>query len=131
VVTGRSSVGQVVDKVKDPATPAVDTGEEQLPLPDVVRGEWTSLASVADQWTDPKWANDVRPGVERVEVFALPDEQEKANALFARAHPPGCPQIVILRREPLRSAGRLVLFVLYQEIEYRKLLPRHETEAQP
>ena len=123
----RNSVGAVVSphEISDASQIGIiqDDGQEQLPLPDYVTGVWTCKASVLDQFSNERWQNDVRAGVEKVAVFELPSQQDEANKLFARAHPPGSPEILILRRDPMRSAGKLVLFVLYQEVEYRTLLP--------
>jgi hypothetical protein len=121
----RRSVGQSVKP--DPAKAAEDVAaEEQLPINDIISGEWSTKASFADQFVNVKWQNDCRPGVEKVGVFKLPDQQDEVNKLFARAHPPGSPQIAILRREPLLAKGTIMLFVLYQEIEYRRILPNPE-----
>jgi hypothetical protein len=122
-MSSRTSIGSAVPARPVSEPEEVRESEEQLPLNVTRTGEWSCRASFADQFSNPLWRNDVRPGVEKVAVFKLPDQQDEANQLLARGHPPGSPQIMVMRREPMRVHGDLVLFVVYQEIEYRQIIP--------
>lgn len=119
-MTGRSSVGEVVSKWDLPHTEApVEKPEETKPA---APGDWTSKASLADQFTNEKWETYVRTGPPQVAVFSLPDQQDDANKLLQRSKPDGCPEIIVIRNDPMQSNDKLVLFVLYHPVEYRRII---------
>lgn len=120
-MSNRFSVGEVVAKRDMPAE-VVPVEEPVLQDNKQIEGIWSSKASLADQFSNDKWESHVRTGPAQVAVFSLPEQQDDANKLLARSKPDGCPEIIVLKSEPMQSDHKLVLFVLYHPIEYRRIV---------
>ena len=122
-MSNRFSVGEVVAKRDIPVQNA--PAEEPAPMLEEEKpasGLWSSTASLADQFTNEKWESHVRMGPPQVAVFSLPDQQKDANDLLAKSKPDGSPGIIVLKSDPMQSDHKLVLFVLYHTVEYRRIV---------
>lgn len=122
-MSNRFSVGEVVRK-RDIPLPEILVEDTAPPLAEArpAEGLWTTTASLADQFTNDKWEAHVRVGPPQVAVFGLPEQQEAANNLLSKSKPDGSPGIIVLKSDPMQSDHKLVLFVLYHTVEYRKIV---------
>ena len=116
----RSSVGEVVEKREVLA----DLGALEVPAVEkvVAVGEWSNKPSLGDQFINDRWESAVRMGPPQIAVFDMPVQQEAANKLLARSKPDGAPELVIFKNDPMIVDNKLLLFVLYQAVEYRRII---------
>ena len=116
----RSSVGEVVLKQyteQDAEIPGEPVVDKAVPV-----GEWSNKPSLGDQFINDRWESAVRLGPPQVAVFELPTQQAAANSLLARSKPDGAPELVVFKNDPMIVDNKLFLFVLYQTVEYRRII---------